>query len=125
MFEGIGVGVGRRDSPPIGVGVGIPYGLSLAGLAVEPVPVTDVGPELWQDTSARIAAAAQVGLCILRVYTRRRSRDANLSPNRSKRGSGARSDGTGTRSRPHPAEPRAGGEARSVSQRLATFWLGR
>ena len=70
MFEGIGVGVGRRNSPPIGVGVGMPYGLSVAGLSLEPVPVTDVGPELWQDTSASIAAAAQFGLRIRPVYRR-------------------------------------------------------
>ena len=35
-------------------------------------------------------------------------------------GSGARSEGSGARSRPHPAEPCAGGEARSVAQRAAT-----
>ena len=76
MFEGIGVGVGRGNSPPIGVAVGRPYG-SRTGWLVEPVPVTftppgpgpepdtDVGPELWQEMNARIAAAAQGGLRML------------------------------------------------------------
>jgi hypothetical protein len=81
MFEGIGVGVGCGNSPPIGVAVGRPYG-SRTGWSVEPVPVTftppgpgpepdtDVGPELWQETSARIAAVAQVGLRTRSVYRR-------------------------------------------------------
>ncbi len=94
MFEGIGVGVGCSNSPPTGVAVGSPYGSLRKGWLVEPVPVTvtppgpepppltDVGPELWQEMSARIAAAAQVGLRILRVYRRATlARPVGASPN--------------------------------------------